>query len=186
MSGADGESPVSFRVNISRLQRTGLPVWLEADDEQRAALAEAHGLLDVERFRVDAVVAPWQGSGIKVTGRIEAAISQACIVSLEPVPATIEEDFEALLVPEGSRLMRPQALDRGEIQIDAEGPDMPETFSGDHVDVGALAEEFFELAIDPYPRAPGASLPAAPAGNDDGAERPNPFRDKLAKLARKS
>jgi hypothetical protein len=186
MSGAANESPVSFRVNVSRLQRTGLPVWLEADDEQRAALAESHGLLGVESFRIDAVVAPWQGSGIKVTGKVAAAITQACIVSLEPVPAIIDEDFEAVLVPEGSRLTRPQARDRGEIVIDADGPDMPETFSGDHVDVGALAEEFFELAIDPYPRAAGASLPAAPAANDGGEERPNPFRDKLSKLARKS
>jgi uncharacterized metal-binding protein YceD (DUF177 family) len=36
--------------------------------------------------------------------------------------------------------------------IDAEGPDMPETFEGDQIDIGAVAEEFFELAIDPYPR----------------------------------
>ena len=37
--------------------------------------------------------------------------------------------------------------------LDAEGPDSPETFTGDTIDVGALAEEFFGLAIDPYPRS---------------------------------
>lgn len=36
--------------------------------------------------------------------------------------------------------------------LDAEGEDGPEPFSGDAIDVGQLAEEFFALGIDPYPR----------------------------------
>ena len=56
----------------------------------------------------------------------------------------------------------------GEILLDAEGPDSPETFSGDTIDVGALAEEFFGLAIDPYPRKQGVSLEAA--GDAEPAE----------------
>lgn len=179
-------SPVSFQVSVARLARAGLPVWLEADEEQRAALAREHGLLAVERFRVDAVVAPWQRDAIKVKGRVSASIVQACVLTLEPVPAAIDEEFEAVLVPERSRLARPPATDRGELVLDAEGDDLPETFSGDHVDVGAMAEEFFELAIDPYPRAPGATLAAAQGGGEEGDGRPNPFRDSLSGLPRKS
>ena len=59
--------------------------------------------------------------------------------------------------------------------IDAEGPDLPETFSGDRLDAGAIAEEFFELAIDPYPRKPEMRMPppvVARFGEADEAEKP--------------
>lgn len=184
MSASDDESPVSFAVNVSRLPRTGLPVWLEADDAQRAALAQGHGLLAVERFRLDATVSPWHRGGVKVAGRVAASIVQACIVSLTPVPAEIDEPFEAVFVPESSRLARPgHVAAAGELLLDAEGPDAPETFSGDHVDVGALAEEFFELAVDPYPRAPGAAFSRAEGG---AGEDVGPLGEKLAKLLRGS
>ena len=52
------------------------------------------------------------------------------------------------------------------MHLDAEGPDSPETFSGETIDVGALAEEFFGLAIDPYPRKEGVSLDAVGAPED--------------------
>jgi hypothetical protein len=185
MKRASADGPISFKVDVSRLPRVGLPVWLEADDDQRAALAEDHRLLEVARFRIDAVVAPWQHAGIKVVGKVTAAITQACIVSLEPVPAEIDEAFEAVLVPEDSRLARRGPVEGGELVLDADGPDMPESFSGNHVDVGALGEEFFELALDPYPRAPGAALAGETAAAGTADASPNPFREQLAKLARK-
>ncbi|TGV95482.1 DUF177 domain-containing protein, partial [Mesorhizobium sp. M2D.F.Ca.ET.145.01.1.1] len=46
----------------------------------------------------------------------------------------------------------------------------------------ALAEQFFGLAIDPYPRKPGASLDA---GDDTGSAE-NEFQQKLRSLLGKS
>src|SRR5690606_8445919 len=152
-------SPVSYPVNVSHLARSGLPVWLEADDKQRQALADDHDLASVESFRFDLKLAPWKGDGVRITGNVRAAITQTCVVTLEPLKADIDEIVDAILVPEGSNLANPDWAGHGELVIEADGPDMPETFSGDSVDVGALAEEFFVLAIDPYPRKEGASLP---------------------------
>lgn len=180
MSGHRDEtpaSPVSFAVDVRRLPTRGFPVRIEADADARAALAEAHGLEAVNRFRADLLVERWGRDGAKVTGRVEADIVQACVVTLEPVPARIEAAVEAVFVPEGSRLA---LATEGEIHVDPDGPDAPETFVGDAIDAGALAEEFFELAIDPYPRAPGAAL--AGDGGDGDAE--NPFA-ALAKLKEK-
>ena len=56
----------------------------------------------------------------------------------------------------------------------------PKLFSGDTIDVGALAEEYFGLAIDPYPRAPGASAAVA-----DNADRPGSAFAKLAELKKR-
>ncbi|UCI17801.1 DUF177 domain-containing protein [Mesorhizobium sp. B2-1-8] len=180
MKHADMQSPVSFFANVARLP--GLPVVIEADAAQRAALAEAHGLLSVEAYRAELLVASWKRNGVKVSGRVEADITQACIVTLDPVQAHIDEPVEALLLPEDSKLGRQGFEGGGEILLDADGPDSPETFSGDIIDVGALAEQFFGLAIDPYPRKPGASLGA---GDDTGSAE-NEFQQKLRSLLGKS
>jgi len=186
MKAGNPASPVSYMVNVARLSRSGLPVWLEADEDQRAALAAEHGLLGVESFRFDLVLAPWKGDGVKVTGRVRAAITQACIVTLDPVEAEIDEAIDTVFVPEGSKLAVPGWVERGEMVLDAEGPDAPETFSGDSIDAGALAEEFFALAIDPYPRKEGASLESGGSGDDSPQEGRGPLYEKLRGLAGKS
>ncbi|BAV52379.1 hypothetical protein MLTONO_7477 [Mesorhizobium loti] len=182
MKHADPLSPVSFFANVARLPQKGLPVVIEADAAQRAALAEEHGLLSVEVYRAELLVASWKRNGVKVSGRVEADITQACIVTLDPVAAHIDEPVEALLLPEDSKLGRQGFEGGGEILLDADGPDSPETFSGDTIDVGALAEQFFALAIDPYPRKPGASLNAG--GETEAVE--NEFQQKLRSLLGKS
>lgn len=182
MKHADTQSPVSFVANVARLPQKGLPVVIDADAGQRAALASEHDLLSVESYRADLLVTPWKRNGVKVSGRVEADITQACIVTLEPVEAHVDEAVDALLLPEQSKLGRQGFEGGGEILLDAEGPDSPETFSGDTIDVGALAEQFFGLAIDPYPRKPGASLAAAGDAESEESE----FQQKLRSLLGKS
>lgn len=152
-----GDSPVSFVVDVRRLPQKGFPVRFEADTLQRALLAKDHGLISVDRFVADLVVQTWKRDGIRVSGTVDADVVQECIVTLEPLPAQVHETIDALFVPEWSPLARPDHED-GEMFLSAEGPDAPEIFDGESVDTGALAEEFFGLALDPYPRKPGAEL----------------------------
>lgn len=166
------ESPVSFLANVARLPQKGMPVVIEADAKQRARLAEEHGLVSVGRYRADLLVTSWKRNGVKVLGTVEADIVQECVVTLEPLESRISEDVSAVFLPEDSKLGRLGFHGGGEILLDAEGPDSPETFCGDTIDVGALAEEFFELAIDPYPRRPGANLDLAA---DDADPAVSPF-----------
>ena len=106
MKHADTPSPVSFKANVGRLPHKGLPVVIDANAEQRAALAAEHALLSVENYRAELQVAPWKRNGVKVSGRVEADITQACIVTLEPITAHIDEEVEALFLPEQSKLGR--------------------------------------------------------------------------------
>lgn len=182
MDHADPKSPVSFVANVARLPQKGLPVTIEADAAQRAALAVEHELVSVERYHADLLVTPWKRNGVKVSGRVEADITQTCIVTLDPVAAHIDEPVEALFLPEQSKLGRQGFEGGGEIVLDADGPDSPEIFSGDTIDVGALAEQFFGLAIDPYPRKAGASLEVS---GDTGSEE-SEFQQKLRSLLGKS
>ncbi len=178
-------SPVSFAANVAKLPKNGLPVVIEADARQREALAGAHDLVSVERYRAELLVTNWKRNGVQVTGRVEADIVQECVLTLEPIESTISETVEGLFLPEDSKLGRAGFHEGGEILLDAEGPDGPETFSGNTIDVGALAEEFFAMAIDPYPRKPGASLPVKSV--EMSRDEPDgPLQEKLRQLTRKS
>lgn len=185
MHSEDMTSPVSFKVNVLRLPQKGMAVKIDATEKQRQALAEAHGLESVERYHVDLLVGRWKRNGVKVSGTVSAEITQACVVTLEPLQSRIREDVEALYLPEDSKLGREGFNAGGEILLDVDGPDGPELFSGDTIDVGALAEEFFGLAIDPYPRKAGASASLEPL--EDSAPIPDgPLQQKLRLLTRKS
>ena len=155
-----------------------------ATDKQRDELAAIHGLQEVARYDAELLVAKWKRNGVRVTGQVKADFVQNCVVTLEPIQVHIAEDIDSLFLPEDSKLGRLGFEGGGEIVLDAEGDDSPETFAGDAIDVGALAEQFFALAIDPYPRKPGAALDlAAPGGQ---AETPaGPLQEKLASLLRK-
>ncbi|GAA2824725.1 uncharacterized protein DUF177 involved in 23S rRNA accumulation [Aminobacter aminovorans] len=176
-------SPVSFKVNVARLPQKGMAVTVDADAAHRAALAEVHGLTSVERYKADLLVTKWKRNGVKVRGRVQAEITQACVVTLEPVESVIDEDVEGVFLPEDSKLARQGFNAAGEILLDAEGPDAPETFTGDTIDVGALAEEFFGLAIDPYPRKTGVAV----ASTDDDVVEPveSEFQKKLRLISKK-
>lgn len=184
MMKQETRSPVSYPVNVARLPQKGMPVTIVANDTQRAALADQHGLLSVRSFRAELLVTTWKRNGVRVAGTVEADIDQECVVTLEPLQATISEEFSQVFLPEQSRLGREGFHEGGEIHLDAEGPDSPEPFSGDVIDVGALVEEFFGLAIDPYPRKPGAALDAGTG--EEGSATGGSLREKLLSFTRKS
>lgn len=178
------KGPLAFDVTVTRLPAKGMAVPIEANEDQRAALAAEHGLSELGFLKAELLVAPWKKDGVKVTGRLRATLTQPCIVTLEPVGQEIDTQIEAIFVPEGSRLARPDHLAESEMLLDADGPDAPEIFSGLTIDAGGLVEEHFALAIDPYPRKEGAELPAAPAEAEEAPR--GPLYDKLKGLAGKS
>jgi hypothetical protein len=179
------ESPVSLIANVAHLPQKGMPLAIVANEAQRAALASEHGLLSVEDWRAELQVERWKRNGVKVSGRVEADITQECVVTLEPLAAHISEEVSAMYFPADSKLGRLGFHSAGEVHLDAEGPDSPETFSGDTIDVGALAEEFFGLAIDPYPHKEGAALDESAAA-DEEAEHFGPLHEKLKALRQKT
>ncbi|MCV0396375.1 MAG: DUF177 domain-containing protein [Rhizobiaceae bacterium] len=186
MNSPLAKSPIAWEIDVRRLPEKGMPVRISADARQRALLADIHDLMAVDSLEADLLVRAWRRDGVKVSGRVTAKIVQRCIVSLQPVNAEIDTDVEALFVPEGSRLARPELDEGGEILLSAEGPDAPEPFEGDRIDVGAVAEEFFALAIDPYPRAAGAEEAASYSteAGSGGDEKPFAALRKLSKIRR--
>ncbi|MGB8816586.1 MAG: DUF177 domain-containing protein [Rhizobiaceae bacterium] len=179
----ENAAALTHMVAVSRLPQRGMQVTLVADAKQCAALARGHDLVEVKSFAAKLLVSKWRRDGVKVTGSLVADIVQTCSITLEPIDAHVENEIDAIFVPEHSKLARIDADANGEIVLDAQGPDMPETFSGDQLDIGQIAEEFFELGIDPYPRKTGAELPPVKDADKEPA-KVSPFA-KLAALKQK-
>jgi uncharacterized metal-binding protein YceD (DUF177 family) len=146
---------------------------ISANPEERAALARRFDLLGIDRLEARFSLKRAGGGVIHVQGEIEAEVTQACVVTLAPVPAKVAERFSADFADEDER-RRPTESD---LDFDAEDP--PEPIRNGHIDLGELAAEHLSLALDPYPRAPGAAIPAEFSPDPDAEvvpERPvNPF-----------
>lgn len=170
----------SFDVKVGHISANPINVRLDADERERQNLAETWSVSNVLSFSAELAVSRWKRDGVKVVGSVHTVVEQPCVVTLEPVQQTIEEPVNALFVPEGSKLARFDRSGEGEVIVDPDGPDLPETFSGDTIDVGAAAAEFAAMAIDHYPRKDGTVFPghieSAPDADDDESDRPpSPF-----------
>lgn len=169
------KAPFSYTVKVGHISANPVTVKLKANAEELRNLAVLWGVDEVKTLEAELHVARWKKDGVRLKGEVHADIVQSCVVTLEPVEASIDEHVEQLFVPEGSRLARHVFNESGEMVLDPEGDDIPETFEGDTIDVGAAVCEFVALAIDPYPRKPGVAFEEHIEDDAAGGDKPNPF-----------
>lgn len=155
-------------------------VEVAANPEERAALARRFDLVSL-----DALEANWtirrEAAGIAAKGRVRARLAQACSITGDPVPATVDEEVRLLFVPEGD-------ASEEELELDADAADTV-FYDGGAIDLGEAAAETMALALDPFPRAPGAEQALREAGvrGDDEPDTGGAFgvlaglRDRLGK-----
>lgn len=163
---------------VSVAEPPAAPIEIVANQAERTALAAAYDLVGVKALSATVGVSAAPGGGVIVEGRVIADIVQTCVVSLVPVDEHIDETFQVRFVRDPGNLPKVGA----EVVVDPAAPDPPELLEGPTIDIGELAEEYFVLAIDPYPRAPGAALPADVVDDTESPED-SPFA-ALAKLAK--
>lgn len=150
--------PWSFSVRLDEVPESGWHVELEASSEVRAALAKPAGVDAVERLTASFDLTRRGREGLHVAGQVGATVRQSCVVSLEPLVNEIAEDIDVDYAPPGEMKDTPKAVDLDEGEAAASSPDEPEPLTGNGVDLGLLATEFFILGVDPYPRKPGVAF----------------------------
>lgn len=164
---------------------------IEADAPERAALAARFGILEIGRLAAELKVQRVRaGRAVRVEGRILAGLSQACVVSLQPVVQTMDATFSVVFVPPED--LKPLPLDEaGDVDVDAIDPDeeLEEPLPEGPLDLGELVAQEFAVALDPYPRAPGAAFTptwgedtSAAAASAPPEGRIRPFADLKARL----
>ena len=139
---------------------------ISATPQERAALARRFGLLGFDLLRATAKIEPAEGIGLlRLSGHLSAEISQACVLTLEPVASRIEEDFTLLYSLEPGPA--PAAAEEVVVDPEAEGP--PEPLGPGGLDLGEAVAQQLAVALDPYPRAPGAVAEAGAIEATGGA-----------------
>jgi uncharacterized metal-binding protein YceD (DUF177 family) len=170
------DTPFSYAVKVGHISANPVEVTISADAAERAGLAKLWSVLDVKALTATFQVLRWKRDGVRLKGRVTADIVQACVVTLEPVEAHIDEPVEVVFVPEGSKLARmPVSNETGEMLLDPDGPDAPEIFTGDTIDAGVVAAEHVALAIDPYPRKAGIDFSGHIESTEKDDRKPSPF-----------
>ncbi|QPC44917.1 DUF177 domain-containing protein [Kaustia mangrovi] len=180
-----GTQTVEFSrpLSVEEVPVEGQEVALEADEEERAALAGRLGLDGLKSLTAYLKVDGWQSGGLHVSGSLAAEAEQTCVVTLDPVERRYEETVERYYLPAGSLVEE----DGEEAVVDAESGEEPDVIAGGHIDLGELVAETLALVIDPYPRKPGASVAeiypdlAGADGEDTGKKNPFAVLERLKK-----
>jgi uncharacterized metal-binding protein YceD (DUF177 family) len=130
---------------------------VEASDAEREAVARRLGVPSVASLVCRFHLRRWEGATVQAEGSLHARVTQTCVVSNDEFDTEISEDFEVRFVPEGMEAE----------EVDLEAPDeIP--YAGAVIDLGEATTEQLALALDPFPKKPGAEIPPdaqdAPAG----------------------
>lgn len=173
--------PISFEVSVAKLPQNGMPVRFEPDEAARAALAEHLAITSIPRLAAELLVRRWKRDGVEVTGRLTGELVQESVVSLDPVHQRVDERIDAIFVPENSKLARIQPTSDGELHLSPDGDDIPETFRGDRIDLGAYLCEVVALALEPYPRSGDEAFAEFDTDSDPDGGKVSPFA-ALAKM----
>jgi hypothetical protein len=142
------ETPeLSRRVLTEHIARSDASITVEATLEERAAVAERLMLPAIASLRCVWTLRPRQSGMIEGHGTLQAKVTQACVVSLDPFDVTIAEQFQVHFILEGR-------------ESDDDDPDAPDelVYDGVAVDLGEATVEQLALTLDPYPRKPGAAF----------------------------
>jgi len=167
-------------VSTTRLGTEAMVYEFAADAGERAALARRFDIVALDHFAATVRLAR-RGRDILLSAEITADAVQLCGVTLEPFSSRITDSAAVLYRHEPP----PE-------EFAVEDADY-ELLAGDTIDIGEAVAQQLSLALPPFPRAPGATVPVLEGDDETSSfvqssadERivPHPFAE-LAKLAKK-
>jgi uncharacterized metal-binding protein YceD (DUF177 family) len=159
--------PLEWSHETTEIPERGLKRTRSGTEAERAALAKALDLVACDALDVTYQIMPTASGHWQVTGGLDAAVTQSCVISLEPMAARVAETFSV-------EFRRDPGEAGGEDEQEILSGHDVEPLVGDRFDVGRIVYETLSAGLDPYPRKEGAAFdwtdPRAGAG--DSA---NPF-----------
>jgi hypothetical protein len=139
-------SPLQWTHPVSSVGSRGVSVDREATPAEREQLKTDLDILSVDAFHARYKINTESGGGFRMTGDYTAKVTQACVVSLEPVPQSISETIAVSFFPP-KRAPEPEEKERSVL----DEPDI-EILTGDTIEAGRVLFELLSAALDPYPR----------------------------------
>lgn len=162
-----------------------------ATEAECAALAQRFDLISLSGLTAKLRLRRVRGEFIKITGEVTADVVQRCVVTLDPVPGHVQEDFSALFAPDHLIPKEEEDAESDHFQYLGGDEDFPEPMPGGRIDIGELVAQNLSLALDPYPRVPGVEFTPIledydPTTQDNGGDLPPepPRQNPFAALSR--
>ena len=167
---------------VERIAATGTELTIEANADERAALAQRFDIPAIHALTARFLATPWRRGGVQVRGEIAAEVEQVSVVSLEPFTSAVGEPVVRYYQAQTAPGHNPEVL-----SLESLDDEEPEVIAGGSIDLGEIAAESLALALDPYPRMPGEEFgevfqdDSAQAAEDQGKESPFAVLSRLKK-----
>ncbi len=169
-------NPLDWGHDLDEVHAGGLDIKRTATEAERKLLADALGILGCEVLQVNYRLKRAPADGYRLTGKVLAELTQACVVTLAPVHETVKLDLAVDYRPAEELA----AADGGAVDLDEESEVEP--IEGKWLAVGRIVFEEMAAGINPYPRRPGAEF--TPVEDATAEVKHNPFA-VLEKLKQK-
>ena len=160
------EPELSRPLRAEKIAANGVEETILATPQERIAVAQRFDLIEIARLEAKLSVTPKQaGMNFEVTGHLKADVVQRCVVTLEPLPAHIEQPIKV-------HFAAPVLIDANSAERSVDEDDMEPVIDG-VMDLGELVAQHLGLSLDPYPRKPG--LPPVEAEFGEPVVETSPF-----------
>jgi uncharacterized metal-binding protein YceD (DUF177 family) len=141
---------LSRPISLYKVGRVGLAVAVQATPEECAAVATRMDVPAIQSLECSFDLTMGDdGVSVLARGHLRAEVTRVCVTSAEDFETRVEDMFEVRFVPAGTEREDPD-------------PDLPDEipYVAETIDLGEAATEQLGLALDPYPRIEGATVPA--------------------------
>lgn len=158
-------APFTAHFDLGAVPDRGTELAIKPSQSERAAIAEWLGIEGIDALTALVQLTHKGQDRYLYEASFEAEIVQACVITLDPVRSHISGSFRRIfrLLPK-SAARRRKAVVEPPVVLDLFGgdEDEPELLESPVVDLAAALLEELTLALDPYPKSPGASFEATP------------------------
>jgi uncharacterized metal-binding protein YceD (DUF177 family) len=140
---------------------------IAAAKDELGAIAGLLDLVALTRLSLSYRIDGGGGGRLHLAGRLQADVTQTCVVSLDAVEANLDVPVEVEFWP--STLVE-------ELERSAEEPgnhgllDWPEPIVDGRIDLGPVIYETLATALNPYPKREGASFDWSQSPSEEAAE----------------
>lgn len=175
------DTPLDWSLPVADIPERGSNVKREAAAAELKAVASALEILSCEWIALDARIRPRSGGRYALEGTLAAKLTQACVVSLDPVPDNLAIDLDIEFEPgPAAATERNNDSELGDPFEETEF----EPIENGRLNLGRVVFEEIASHLDPFPRAEGAELEKREAAGPGDAKSESPFA-KLAGLKNK-
>jgi uncharacterized metal-binding protein YceD (DUF177 family) len=169
--------PVSHMIKVEALPARLQTIRITLDDAQRSEIADILDIIAIDRAEAEITVEP-KGARVRIGGVVRVTARQACVVTLDPVEDSFEEQIDFVFAPAEEAAAAEERVHAAAEKAERDGDfeKLAELFASDslpdpivdgEIDLGAVLVETLAIGLDPYPRKPGVEFVPPEADDAD-------------------